>query len=186
MPGRMSAFLLSDSWKLILTTLTYARPPPRAEGVLQCISYTGMRRPTESGFWSSWLRTGYPFQRHFFRTGCNISNAWQLQFCTQPFQIIQGQIALKNDVQCVNKQTVVLLLHSIKKWPIYRTVYQFSGKFFLELGANLESRAAHSYPKNTQSPPGGARSYIQLIFFNGFHYTAQMSPHKLDNSRTTL
>ena len=31
--------------------------------------------------------------------------------------------------------------------------YQFSGKFFLERGANLESRAAHNHPKNTQVPP---------------------------------
>jgi len=31
--------------------------------------------------------------------------------CKQPFEIIQGQIAFKNTVQRVNKQTVVLLLH---------------------------------------------------------------------------
>ena len=40
-------------------------------------------------------------------TGYNISNARKLQFCKQPLEIIQGQ----NTVQCVNKQTVVLLLH---------------------------------------------------------------------------
>ena len=44
----------------------------------------------------------------FSRTGYNISNARKLQFCKQPFEIIQGQIAFKNMVQCVNKQTVVL------------------------------------------------------------------------------
>ena len=44
----------------------------------------------------------------FFRTGYNISNASKLQSCKQPFEIIQGQIAFKNTVQCVNKQTVVL------------------------------------------------------------------------------
>ena len=27
------------------------------------------------------------------------------------------------------------------------------GKFFLERGANLKSRAAHTHPKNTQVPP---------------------------------
>ena len=27
------------------------------------------------------------------------------------------------------------------------------GEFFLERGANLESRAAHTHPKNTQVPP---------------------------------
>ena len=45
--------------------------------------------------------------RGFFRTGYNISKARKLQFCKQPFEI-QGQIAFKNTVQCVNKQTVVL------------------------------------------------------------------------------
>ena len=35
--------------------------------------------------------------------------ARKLQFCKKPFEIIQGQIAYKNTVQCVNKQTVVLL-----------------------------------------------------------------------------
>ena len=29
----------------------------------------------------------------------------------QPFESIQGQIAFKNTVQCINKQTIVLLLH---------------------------------------------------------------------------
>ena len=29
----------------------------------------------------------------------------------EPFEIIQGQIAFKNKVQCVNKQTIVLLLY---------------------------------------------------------------------------
>ena len=47
----------------------------------------------------------------FSRTGYNISNASKLHFCKQPFEIIQGQIAFKNTVQWVNKQTVVLLLH---------------------------------------------------------------------------
>ena len=66
-------------------------------GVLPYITYTGMCRPTGSWFWSSWFRTGY-----------NISNARKLQFCKQPFELIQWQIAFKNTVQCVNKQTVVL------------------------------------------------------------------------------
>ena len=81
--------------------------------------------------------------------GYNISNVWKLQFCKQPFEIIQGQIAFRNTVQCINKQTVTLLLHprtkykkfahflkgvsvlgrilewGIKSWPISRTGYQF-------------------------------------------------------------
>ena len=31
--------------------------------------------------------------------------------------------------------------------------YQFKGKSFLERGTNLESRAAHTHPENTQVPP---------------------------------
>ena len=82
--------------------------------VLPYNTYTGMCRPTGSWFWSSWFRTGYPFQRRFLaRTGYNFSNARKLQFCKQPFEIIRGQIAFKNTVRCVNKQTVVPLLHPV-------------------------------------------------------------------------
>ena len=42
--------------------------PPRG-GVLPYITYTGMCRPTGSWFWSSWFRTGYPFQRRFLERG---------------------------------------------------------------------------------------------------------------------
>ena len=38
-------------------------------GVLPYITYTGMCRPTGSWFWSSWFRTGYPFQRRFLERG---------------------------------------------------------------------------------------------------------------------
>ena len=54
---------------------------------------------------------GVSISEAFSRTGYNISNARKLQFCKKPFEIIQGQIAFKNTVQCVNKQTVMLLLH---------------------------------------------------------------------------
>ena len=56
---------------------------------------------------------GVSISEAFSRTGYNISNAGKLQFCKQPFGIIQGQIAVKNTVQCVNKQTVVILLHPV-------------------------------------------------------------------------
>ena len=46
-----------------------------------------------------------------------------------------------------------ILERGIKNWPISRTGYQFWGKFFIERGANLESRAALTHPKNTQGPP---------------------------------
>ena len=47
-----------------------------------------------------------------------------------------------------------------------RTGYQFKGKFFLERGANLESRAAHTHPKNIHvpPPPGGGPHAIFVYF----------------------
>ena len=44
-------------------------PPGGTGGVLTYITYTGMCRPTGSWFWSSWFRTGYPFQRRFLERG---------------------------------------------------------------------------------------------------------------------
>ena len=55
----------------------------------------------------------FEVQKRFLGDGYNISNARKLQFCKQPFEIIQGQIAFKNTIQCVNKQTVVLLSHPV-------------------------------------------------------------------------
>ena len=57
------------------------------------------------------IYNGVSISEAFSRTGYNISNARKLQFCKLLFEIIQGQIAFKNTVQCVNKQTVILLLH---------------------------------------------------------------------------
>ena len=55
---------------------------------------------------------GCPFQRRFLERriifGTHESSTFVLK---QPFEIIQGQIDFKNTVQCVNKQTVVPLLH---------------------------------------------------------------------------
>ena len=46
---------------------------------------------------------GVSISEEFSRAGYNISNARKLQFCKQPFEIIQGQIAFKNTDQCVHK-----------------------------------------------------------------------------------
>ena len=56
-------------------------------------------------------KNGVSISEAFSRTGYNISNVRKLYLCKQPFEIVQGQIAFENTVQCVNKQTVVLLLH---------------------------------------------------------------------------
>ena len=53
----------------------------------------------------------------------------KLQFCKQPFKIIQGQIAFKNTAQYVTEANCIYscctLERSIKNWPISRTGYQF-------------------------------------------------------------
>ena len=161
--------------------------------VLPYIIYTGMCRPKGVVILKLLIQNGVSISEAFSRTGYNVSNARKLYFCKQPFEIVQGQIAFKNTVQCVNKQTVVLLLHlrteykklahfqngvsvlerilerRIKNWPISRTGYQFQGKFFLERGANQESRAAHTHPKNTQvTPPGGSYSFELFKIYDFF------------------
>ena len=112
------------------------------------------------------IQNGVSISEAFSRTGYNISNVRKLHFCKQPFESIQGQITFKNTVQCVNKQTVVLLLHprteykklahfqnsvsvlgrmleqGIKNWPISRTGYQFQGKF-LQNGVPIWSPGRH-------------------------------------------
>ena len=57
------------------------------------------------------IKNGVSISVAFSRTAYNISNEQKLHLCKQPFEIIQGQIAFKNTVQCVNKQTVVPFLH---------------------------------------------------------------------------
>ena len=49
------------------------------------------------------------------------------------------------------------------------------GEFFLERGANLESRAAHTHPKNTKCPPRGQRKLkvklgVRSIGKSGFRF----------------
>ena len=89
------------------------------------------------------IQNGVSISEAFSRMGYNILNARKLQFCKQPFEISQGQIAFKNTVQCVNKQTVVLFApqNGVQKIGPFlergisfransRTGYQFQRKFF--------------------------------------------------------
>ena len=47
-----------------------------------------------------------------------------------------------------------ILEWGIKNWPIiFEHGVVILGEIFLERGANLESQAAHTHPKNTQVPP---------------------------------
>ena len=135
------------------------------------------------------VQNGVSISEAFSRTGYNISNARKLHFCKQPFESIQGQIAFKNTVQCVNKQTVTLLLHprtkykkfahflngvsvlgrilewGIKSWPISRTGYQFQGKFFFRTGCQFGVLGGTYPPKKYPSAsPRGLGQYFQGTF----------------------
>ena len=90
------------------------------------------------------IQNGVSISETFSRTGYNISNARKLQFCKQPFEIIQGQIAFKNTVQCVNNQTIVLLLHP---------VFQHAGRAYF--GASRKKQAPGE--KNLLTTRGGCR-----------------------------
>ena len=86
----------------------WATPRVGWGGVLPYI--TGMCRPKGSWFWSSFFRTGYPFQRRFLERGIIFRTHQSSTFVSSHLKLFQGQIAFKNTAQCVNKQTVVLLL----------------------------------------------------------------------------
>ena len=56
---------------------------------------------------------GYPFQRHFLERGIVFQTHESSSFVSSHLKINQGQVAFENMVQCVNEQTVVLLLHPV-------------------------------------------------------------------------
>ena len=104
----------------------------------------------------------------FYSTGYNISIARKLQFCTQPFEILQGQIAFKNMVQSTN-----FLERSIKIGPLpercicfransrtgYKKLVHFLNRvsvleqFFFRTGWQFEVPGSTYLPKKYPSAP---------------------------------
>ena len=84
---------------------------PRGGGVLPYIAYTGMCRPTGSWFWSSWFRTGYPFQRRFLERGIIFRTHESSSFVSSHLKLFKGRLLLKIRLNALLKQTVILLLH---------------------------------------------------------------------------
>ena len=69
----------------------------------------------------------------------------------------------------VLQKTIRLLLfirvYNENWYVAHHLIYQMKEKLFLEPGANLESRAAHTNPKDTQVPPRGvAVAYRRWAF----------------------
>ena len=97
----------------------------------------------------------------FSRMGYNISNAQKFQFCTQPFEIIQGHIAFKNMVQFTN-----FLEQSLKNWPISRWGISFRANSKRSInfrGANYPTYPSRKCPPSP--PPPGVSDYQMTFFF---------------------
>ena len=68
---------------------------PRGRGVLTYITYTGMCRPTGSWFWSSWFRTGYPFQRRCLERGIIFRTHESSSFVSSHLKLFNDRLLLK-------------------------------------------------------------------------------------------
>ena len=84
------------------------------------------------------IQNGLFISEAFSRTGYNILNARKLQFCKQPFEITQGQIASENTVQCVNSKLLYSLHHrtEYKKLAHFQNGVSVLGRI-LERGINF-------------------------------------------------
>ena len=63
--------------------------------VLPFITYTGMCRPTGSRLWSSWFRTGYPFQRLFLERGMIFRTNQSSSFVSSHLKLFKDRLLLK-------------------------------------------------------------------------------------------
>ena len=105
-------------------------------------------------------------QRRFLERGIIFQTHESSNFVSSHLKIFKDRLLLKIRFNALTSKLLYsccTLERSIKNWPISRTGYKklahflngvsILGECFLERGANLESRAAHTYPKNTQLPP---------------------------------
>ena len=79
--------------RALLTRARLFRPP--GGGVLPYITYTRMCRPTGSRFWSSWFRTGYPFQRCFLERGIIFRTHESSSFVSSHLKLFKDRLLLK-------------------------------------------------------------------------------------------
>ena len=105
---------------------------PAPGGVLPYITYTGMCRPKGLWFWSSWFRTGYPFQRRFLERGiknCGSQLYLLLKIVADYDEAFIWCISRTNkEISFLKKRAISIYKLSrteYKKWPISRMGYQF-------------------------------------------------------------
>ena len=104
------------------------QPPGGGGGVLPYITYTCMCRPMGSWFWSSWFRTGYPFQRRFLERGIILQTHESSSFVSSHLKLCKDRLLLKIGFNALTSKLLYsccTLEQSIKNWPISRTGYQF-------------------------------------------------------------
>ena len=95
-------FIFSLSWLVIpwIPEVYFSRlPTPRGEGGTPIHYLYGYVPPNGVVILKLLILNGVFISEAFSRTGYNISNLRKLQFCKQPFEIIQGQIVFKNTVK---------------------------------------------------------------------------------------
>ena len=125
------------------------------------------------------IQNGVPFERRFLERGIIFRTHESSSFVSSQLKLFKDRLLLKIRFSaltskllyscCTLQRSIKKLAHfqngvsvlgrilerGIKNWPISRTGYQFQGKFFLERGANLESRGATYPPKKYPSAPRG-------------------------------
>jgi len=97
-------------------------------GVLPYITYTGICRAMGLWFWSSWFRTGYPFQRRFLERGIIFRTHESSSFVRSHLKLFKDRLLLKIRFNALTSKLLCsccTLERSIKNWPISRTGYQF-------------------------------------------------------------
>ena len=100
--------------------------------VLPHSTYTGMCRPTGSWFWSSWFRTGYPFQRRFLERGIIFRMHKSSSFVSSHLKLFKDRLLWKIRFNALTSKLLYsccTLERSVKNGPISRMGYQFWGEF---------------------------------------------------------
>ena len=97
-------------------------------GVLPYITYKGMCRPKGLWFWSSWFRTGYPFQRRFLERGMIFRTHESSTFVSSHLKVFKDRLLLKIWFSALTSKPLYSCCTwepTIKNWPISRMGYQF-------------------------------------------------------------
>ena len=106
------------SWAQGRSFLLPALPP---RGGTLYITYTGMCRPTGSWFWSSWFRTGYPFQRRFLERGIIFRTHESSSFVTSYLKLFKDRMLFKIRFNALTSK----LLYSLQPRTEYKKLAHF-------------------------------------------------------------